>query len=1035
MMLRKFKAMNSLAYHEKQLEYNIKGLIAEIRLKKNIPDDVLVDLDSPEYSDTIKSSPFNPVPIGGLAKTLGLDTGVLTVEKWRDLCNGWVPADLLPAQSHLRRQVVDTRRGKMLKLNRSAVPIKADGAYDYKSTEKNRRPGTEFLFTFGSNLSTVIAHMSIKDPSIEKQFNEICMEVFNEDIMPELLKDAGIRKGKDGKELHRVKEIIAVPYFHIENRALNENLHFHFDLMNVAMGFDDRLYTLNTDLIGKNASKYDAIFMSRTKAKLEKRMGFNFKKVFHKDDEADDFLKDADRKVVSFDLPDAAIPFNVREQRMTREKEIDAEMKRLKQSGYTAKEIARLETRDEKTDLSPSELKALWKENYDRLGWTHEQMMIDLEKVNANFQQEPPPDDLTIERSLLRHTKEVNFTEDQFKAHIIKQLIGHMPSEQAEREAERIFKAEAVMIMDKERTEFFKPFLNGEITDLTEYQSMQIRYGREVTFTTRRIVEMDEYVVNSLKEREKETSFMLDKNHVHKAMFEFESSKGFNLAPGQRDAIISATTAPGAVCSIQGRAGSGKSSLLKVVVAQYEANGFEVWGTSTSTTATKGLQESTGMNAQQTLNSAKLLQQLESKKIQLTAKSVVIVEEAGMRDTETYYNLIKHANESGAKIILSGEREQLSSVGFGGHLSTIGDRFNTAKVKDINRQKEQAEREMVEDFASGRSQKSVKYLYEQGRVIITDTTKQRVEKLVDDYFASTHAMKDKIVIAATNDDVEALNDGIRDRLKAQGKLSGEEVTVKGRDGFERDFALGDKIIITKNTKSDDLAEAALDNSQGGEVIEFRKGQRGQITSFKLKMDDGKEVWMSATKEQNIRHAYAVTVHKSQGQTVQETFYFVSSNLNSLNQAYVACSRHTQKVSMYLSRDMVEIMAETMDNKAPTAQQIKVAEWVAKKSGIELPEDVRTSFMACRNFLNEKYEKIEGSARSPVDDFISIVESMSKAQFKKTSFDYEILDGKHRNTYEAARLYQAQMDINDKLKKQIKVQMKPTANTTITGLNM
>lgn len=1035
MMQRRYKAMKSLAYHEKQLDYNIKGLIAEIRQKKNIPDDVPVDLDSPEYSDIIKSSPFNPVPIGGLAKTLGLDTGVLTVEKWRDLCNGWVPADLLPAQSHLARQVVNTGRGKMLKLNRSAVLIKEDGSYDYKSIDKNRRPGTEFLYTFGSNLSTVIGHMATKDPSVERRFNDLCMTVFRENIMPELLKDAGIRKGKDGKELHRVKEIIAVPFMHSENRSTDPNYHFHFDLMNVALGFDDRLYTLNTDQIGQNASKYDAIFMSQMKTALEREFGFRFEKVFHKDDVADDFQQDTDRKVVSFDLPDAVIPENVREHRMAREKEIENELKRLKKSGYTAKEIARVETRDEKTDLSPSQLKALWKEDFDRMGWTHEQMLSDLEKVKASYKLDAPPDDLTLERSYLRHSKEVNFTEDQFKAHIIKQLIGHMSTEQAEREAERIFKSEAVMMMDKERAEFFKPFLADEITNPAEYQSMQIRYGREVTFTTRRIIAMDEYVVNSLKEREHDRGFILDKERVQRAIFDFESSKGFTLAPGQRDAIISATTAPGAVLSIQGRAGSGKSSLLKVVKDQYQANGFDVWGTSTSSTATKGLADSTGLEPERSLNAAKLIKQLDKGNLRLTNKSVLFVDEAGMMDTETYYSLVKHANEAGAKLILTGEKEQLSPVGFGGHFSTLNQRFTTAKVKDINRQKEQAEREMVEDFASGRSRQGVKYLYEQGRVIITDTTKQRVAKLVDDYFASRHATKDKIVIAATNDDVEALNDAIRARLKDQGKLSGPEVTVTGRDGLEREFALGDKVIITKNTKSDDLTQTELNNSDSAEVVEFRKGLRGQITSFKLQMEDGKEVWMSATKEQNIRHAYAVTVHKSQGQTVQEAFYFVSSNINSLNQAYVACSRHQTRVSMYLSKDMLDTMVENMDSKAPTTQQLKVAQWVAQKSGIELPEEVRTSFAACRNFLNDKYEKIEGVARSPIDDFISVVESMSKAQFKKTTFDFEILDGKHRNTYEAARLYQRQKDLEVSMKNQLKPKIMPSNIRPISGINI
>lgn len=1018
MMMRRYKAMKSLGYHEKQLDYNIKGLLNDIRLKKNIPEGVPIDLNDPEFKDILKSSPFNPKAIGGLAQTFGISDKVITVELWRDLSNGWLPASYLPEGSKLK--VVETGRGQMVKLNRSAVPIREDGAYDYKSADKdknqkNRRPGTEFLYVFGDNFSTVLGHMATKDPKVEVKFNDICMRVFQQHIMPELLADAGIRKGKDGKELHRVEEILAVPFLHSENRSGQPFYHFHFDVMNVAKGFDGQLYTLNTDRIGENASKYDAIFMSRMKDALEKEMGLTFEKVLHKDDVADDFQKDADRKVVSFDIPDAAIPEAVREYRSARQKEIDEELKKLKKQGHTAKEIARLETRDEKTDLSPSQLRDQWSKEFSRLGWTHEQMLQDLENVKTNKVIEPAPDDLTIEKSLLRHTKQVEFTEDQFKAHAIKQLIGHMSLGKAERRAEELFKTECVLMMDKEKAEYFKPFLEGKITDPVEYQTFQIKYGKEVRFTTHRILDMDRYVVESTKAREIEEGFKLDKTQIQRAILAFESAKGFTLAPGQKDAILAATTAPGAVVSIQGRAGAGKSTLARVIKEQYEAKGFNVWGTSTSSSATKVLAKDTGLDDKQALNAAKLLQDLDKGKAKLTAKSVVLVDEAGMMDTDTYYRLMKHSNQAGAKIVLLGESEQLAAVGFGGHLKTLSDRFHTARVTDINRQKDQLEREMVEDFASGRSHKAIKYLHEQGRVVITDTTKERVAKLVDDYFASKHETEDKLIVAATNEDVDNLNDAIRERLKAQGSIGKQGINIKGKDGYEREFSIGDRVIFTKKAKSEDIEEATLNNSDIGEVKEFRKGARGAITSMKLKMGDGKEVWISTSKEQPLKHAYAVTIHKSQGQTKQESFYFVSSNLNSLNQAYVACSRHKETVTMYLSKDQVDIMSQKMEERAPTAKMLEVAGFVAKNLGVQIPEDATNSFNACREFLNQKYEKITSSPRNSLDDFINIVESMSQAQFKKTTFDFEILDGKHRNTYEAVKLEEAKIREQERLR--------------------
>lgn len=1009
--MRRYKAMESLAYHEKQIEYNLTGLLNEIRQKENLLADAPVDLSNPKYADIIKNSPFNPEFMGELAESFGIKGMVMTVDLWRDLSQGWLPADLLPADHKFHKsQIIDTPRGPMLRFSKSSTPINPDGSYyQPKEGEKAHRPGTEFLFTFGANLSTVIGHMATKDPSVELKFKEICMKVFNEKVMPEILNDALIRKGKDGVNIEQVAELLAVNFLHTENRAEQSFLHWHMDLLGVARGYDNKLYSLCTDLIGENASKYDALFMGGMKEGLEQGFGFAFEQVIHKADLEDEFLGTTDKKVVSFDLPDACIPANVREYRKARENEIAEKLRDLKLSGMDAKEIARLETRDEKTDLSPAQLRAKWADDFNRLGWTHEQMVADLAQSKAKLSTElpKPPSDDKIEESFFRHLKTVECTEDSFKAHAIKQLIGHMPPARAEEEAERIFSSRAVMVMEPEKAKKHEPFTTGQITDPAEYQAAQIRYARDIRFTTQRIMDMDTYNSTSLKAREHEQQFMLKPNEIKQAILVFETNAGFQLSMDQKNAVLTATTQPGAVVAISGRAGSGKSTLARIIADQFKANGHDVWGTSTSSTATQVLAKDAGLKNGEAFNSAKLLQDLDSGKIKWNAKSVVLVDEAGMMDLLSFHGLIKHANKAGAKLVMLGEAEQLQSVGYGGSFRHFTEQFTTAKVTAINRQKESWQRESVEDMASGNGAKSLRKFYDENKVFIDKKNMDRVNRLVNDYLANPDQCKEKFVIAPTNDNVDMLNHLIRQKLVASGKVGAEAIQIEGKDGIKREYGLGDRIIITKNQKSDDLAEAELNNSQTGEVIGFRKNFKGnKVDAIRIRMDNGGESWISTGKRQNINHGYSSTVYKSQGGTKDTSYWLPAANGNNLHQSYVALSRHRKNAYVYLSEDMVDIMASKLADKSPTKSMVQVAQSIAKKKGVELDESTLSSFLATRKFLNDTYYQIEGQKRHPLDDFISLTQAIQKTAFKKTTFDFKVLSGEEKQTYESIRLEQA-----------------------------
>lgn len=1112
MILRNYGNMNNLDYHKKQLEYNMSGLLHEI--KKHYPNEANIQLDDPKYKEIIEKSAFNPQAIGGLAKLLGIDSKVISIDLWDDLQNGWCPVQ---PGSPLDKQAIDTPKGRMIQFNKSATPMDELGHYDIKSVAKNRRAGTEFLFVFGERVSTAMALMATENPDIERQFKEMCMETFREEIMPEMLKLGRVRKGADGQQMEYAKNILAVPFLHSENRAEQPFYHFHFDLLNVAQGYDDKFYALETTEIGANASALDAIFMSSMKKKLEQRFGLAFEEVYHDDDLKNEYVKKHEKKIVSFDLPESVIPKNIKEYRSKREKELLAELKKAGKSGYAAEELARVGSRDEKTDLAPSELRALWKDNFQKMNWTLEEFQKDLsayKKIQEldktkNEKMKNFPTSEIMEDSFLRNHKEVFFTEYQYLAHIKKQLLPYIDGLEAEKIATHIFENECVMVLSKEQSEYFKPFLEDKIEDPNERQSYQIRFHREVRFVHKRVLEAEKEAINGFKAREEEENFIFDKNSVDNFIINFEAQKtkqfgkSFKFSVendgGQRKALQMILTEKGAVCNVSGRAGTGKSTLLEAAKEYLEKNGFNVLGTSTASAATKELAKSTSMEEGQSMNTTHLLRLLDSGRKKLTNKDVIFWDEAGMAESKEFYRLSKHINEAGSRLVLIGEKEQLQAVGAGGLYSVFTENFVTTKIKSINRQVDQWQREMVEDFACGidesgvhRTRKGIYSLYDHGKVIVKEKESERLQQVVDDYLISvdptetittltgnqvihymdedgqsyektihkiddlegealTTALKDgsiknetleailgvkqpkvvqiteekitkqkpigfkeKFIIAPENSDCEKINEKVREELQAKGLLPKEEVTITGKDGIERKFSIGDRIVFFKNSKSADLETKKLDNSSTGTVLEIKNSKlNGKPERIVLLMDNGEKATVRVKEEQAMKHAYAITVHKSQGATKINTFYYVSASVNSLHHAYVGASRHKKEFKMYLSNDMVEKMVDKMEGKEPTASMKKVAEWVANERKLILSPETLKSFNETRKFLNENWRKIDGKDPHPLDDFSNIVEAMARRSFKKTTYDFDVVEGNGQATYmaiKAQRIEQIRKDL-------------------------
>lgn len=1068
-----YKNMHNLDYHKAQLKYNMSAIYAEIN--RLFPDDIEPNLSDPKYKDIIDKIPFKPVMAGGIIEELGLKNEMLDLDMWEDFAAGWARADKMPEDSPLAHLVVDTPRGKMVQLNKSALKMDETGQYIHptpkKGEEKKRRLGTEMIFGMGQNLSTKMANMEIADPEVGMRFSKIAQRVFNEKLMPELQKDALVRTGKDGSVVMRATDIMAVYFEHPENREELPFKHFHFDILNTAKGEDGNLYALSNDQIMKNKDKYSAIFMSAMKEELEREFGFKFKKVFLKEDEENEFLDDSEKNVVSYDLVDEFVPEQVKDYMQARTKEMEKLLnKEGREMTFAEKEYARKETREEKTELSHHELKQIWAKDFARLdyhtGYGDENLDFNQKKarsINEDGSLLNEKEENRMIENFLRKHKDIQFTEDQFKAHVIKQLINDYSLKDVEREAERIFSKQCLQMLTTEQKEYFKDLLDDTITDPIERQTKQIKYAKELSFTFKSIRQKDIEIVDAFKAKQNDKTFCYDIEEVQKFIYQFEEkqtekfrkknpqAKPFKFAKEQREAIIDSLTKAGLGYVIKGRAGAGKSTLLECVKDFLEVKGVMMHGTSTSSTATEGLAESISLKNGNFHNAAQLLK-IVQKNPDLLKGKVLAMDEAGMTDLSTMHALVKHCDKVGARLLLVGESEQLQAVGYGDAFRYIGEKFGLTAVTSINRQVDDWQKDMVEDFASGRAHQAVKTLYDKGSVEIAQTDAQRLEMLVQDYVHMTETyqkpthefkngkvtaltstaerrvkFKDKLAIATTNKDVDKLNNAIREELKRIGELpSNPEETVKitCKDKIEREFVIGDRVIFTAKTKSDNADPLNVNNSTTGSVVGFKMGKDNKPTAIKILTDSGKEVFLNLNKKLAIRHGFCSTVHKSQGQTKTKALYYVSSTMNSLHLAYVAMSRHRVQAKMYLSDEMAQKLVDKMEDREPTERMKQVSLAIAEKYNKKLNEEQLGSFKELRIFLNEHFHRLDDTkakddpTRHRMDDFTSIIESMARTQFKKSTFDFEILDGKQANIYNEIKL---QKDMPREVKKEVKIE--------------
>ncbi len=355
------------------------------------------------------------------------------------------------------------------------------------------------------------------------------------------------------------------------------------------------------------------------------------------------------------------------------------------------------------------------------------------------------------------------------------------------------------------------------------------------------------------------------------------------LSDEQRTAIEHVAGAE-RIATVVGRAGAGKTTMMKAAREAWELAGYTVVGGALAGKAAEGLEKEAGIPSR-TLASWELGWQQGRRR--LDDKTVFVLDEAGMVSSRQMATFVEAVTKSGAKLILVGDAEQLQPIEAGAAFRAIVERTGYAELETIYRQNNPWMRAASLNLARGRIREALSSYRAKGKLISQTLKADAVETLIADWNRDYDPEKSTLILAHLRRDVRQLNAMAREKLVERGIIE-EGHAFRTEDGT-RHFAAGDQIVFLKNEGS-----LGVKNGMIGKVVEAAPGR------IVATIGDGEaatQVTVDQRFYRNLDHGYATTIHKSQGATVDRVKVLASLSLDR-HLTYVAMTRHREDMALY-----------------------------------------------------------------------------------------------------------------------------------------
>lgn len=370
-----------------------------------------------------------------------------------------------------------------------------------------------------------------------------------------------------------------------------------------------------------------------------------------------------------------------------------------------------------------------------------------------------------------------------------------------------------------------------------------------------------------------ETTINISDEAIDKAIKHAEEEQGFDYVVEQLDTIHKSLHRT--VSLITGKAGTGKTSIMRAIVKAYMENNYMMTASALSAMAAQRITEATefpAMTIHRTLGCQGLNDFTYNKDNHLIT-DVAFLDEGSMVNASLFLHWLEAIGDN-TRIIISGDHKQLPPIGFGNVFSDLIEMFDDSVVSKLVKPMRQAEKSGILVDAN-KIRENINPISEklQPRIIHGElqdmyymfrTNRQSLFNIaVKTFIKSVESDGIDNVVIAVPRRKDCLNSTTEINKVIQNELLGD--VLQSIDGFDTTFKLGAKVMQTVNDYDKNVF-----NGEIGYVTKISERYEGKKKEeyCEVTYTDifGKDKIIEYTKKElaALDLAYAMTVHKLQG---------------------------------------------------------------------------------------------------------------------------------------------------------------------------
>lgn len=404
----------------------------------------------------------------------------------------------------------------------------------------------------------------------------------------------------------------------------------------------------------------------------------------------------------------------------------------------------------------------------------------------------------------------------------------------------------------------------------------------EAIYSTPRLIELERRVIEFAERGRRGCVGVIDA-----ALREEVIARHPYLGADQRAMLEGLLGGGEALVLVAARPGAGKTTALAAAREAWEAAGVCLIGVASARSAAGELSDA-GVPATSITALLVRAQEWAARGVEpLDRGTVILLDEASTVSTPDFAALVELVEGCGGKLVAIGDPRQIGAIGPGGLFAHLSRREQALQLSEIRRQRDPAERRVVEIAHQGRGSDAIDLLRSRKRLRIADTLPDALDAQVLDWNDARQRGEDAVMIARRRRDVAALNERARALL---GERPGPVLCVGGAE-----FRAGEQLVTRINTSAVSNRErwqlVAVDPDGGAELARIGgDGRRVRLGALELRS-------LSHSGAPAIEHAYAITAYSAESKTFDSAFVLLDAGATR-EEFLVAVSRARGQTCLY-----------------------------------------------------------------------------------------------------------------------------------------